>query len=73
MIKIDSEGYEKEVLIGMNDYLKQNINIILENTQTSFEFAKTFLEGYGYKCYRYQNGSFTNQKLKEALNLYFLK
>lgn len=73
LIKIDSEGYEKEVLIGMNDYLKQNINIILENTQTSFEFAKKYLEGYGYKCYRYQNGSFTNQKLKEALNLYFLK
>ena len=59
--------------MGMNYYLKQNINIILENTKTSFEFAKNYLESYGYKCYRYQNGLFTNQKLNEALNLYFLK
>ena len=49
------------------------INIIIENSKTSFKFVKNYLEEYGFKCYRYQNGSFTNQKLNEALNLYFLK
>ncbi len=73
LIKIDSEGFEKEVLMGMNFYLNQNINIIIENSKTSFKFVKNYLEEYGFKCYRYQNGSFTNQKLNEALNLYFLK
>ena len=73
LIKIDAEGYEKEVLMGMTNYLDKNINIILENTPTSFEFSKIFLESYGYKCYRFHNGIFTKEKLNEALNLFFLK
>ena len=42
LIKIDSEGYEKEVLLGMTSYLNKNISIIIENTATSFEFSKSF-------------------------------
>ena len=73
LIKIDSEGYEKEVLLGMTNYLNQNINIIIENTPSSFEFSKGFLESYGYQCFRYNDGEFTKQNLYEALNLYFIK
>ena len=73
LIKIDSEGYEKEVLLGMTSYLNQNISIILENTESSFKFSKKFLESYGYQCFRYNEGKFTKKNLQEALNLYFLK
>ena len=57
----------------MSYYLSQNINIIIENTPSSFEFSKKYLEGYGYKCFRYYDGKLTNENLYEALNLYFIK
>jgi FkbM family methyltransferase len=73
LIKIDSEGYEKEVLLGMSNYLSQNINIIIENTPSSFKFSKKHLESYGYECFRYYDGKLTKENLYEALNLYFIK
>tara|TARA_B100000242_G_scaffold293477_1_gene271729 strand:- start:533 stop:1330 length:798 start_codon:yes stop_codon:yes gene_type:complete len=73
LIKIDSEGYEKEVLMGMTHYLKKDISIILENTLSSFKFSKKFLKRYGFECYSFQNKNFTKKNLNKSLNLFFLK
>ena len=73
LIKIDAEGYEKEILIGMTNYLKKGINIILENTPSSIKFSKKFLKSYGYECYSFRNNNFTKNRLNKSLNLFFLK
>ena len=73
LIKIDSEGYEKEVLMGMTNYLKKGVNIILENTPSSFKFSKRYLKSFGYECYSFQKDHLTKNKLKKSLNLFFIK
>ena len=73
LVKIDSEGYEKEVLEGMTNYLEKGVDIIIENSERSFNFSKNFLEKFGYQCYRFHNNSFTKKNIEEALNLFFLK
>ena len=61
LIKIDSEGYEKEVLMGMTNYLKKGVNIILENTPSSFKFSKRYLKSFGYECYSFPKRSFNKK------------
>ena len=72
LIKIDAEGNEKEVLLGMKKYLVKDIILIIEKSKRSFIFCKNFLNEYGFECFRFYKKAF-DRNYNKALNVYFLK
>jgi FkbM family methyltransferase len=74
LIKIDAEGSEKSILIGMKKYLKSsNLSLLIENSPRSFKFCKKFLKTYGYEPLVYRNSKFSKKSVSKALNVYFFK
>ena len=72
-IKIDAEGYEKEILLGMKRILKnKNITLLIENSSRSFNFCKKFLKNYDYEPFSFRNNKLTRTKVNKSLNVYFI-
>lgn len=72
-IKIDAEGYEKEILLGMKRILKnKNITLLIENSSRSFNFCKKFLKNYGYEPFSFRNNKLTRTNVNKSLNVYFI-
>jgi FkbM family methyltransferase len=62
-IKIDTEGYEQEVVLGGRETIKRFLPILLiENFKNNDEIAK-LLKRWGYRIYRFQNGCFYRDQI----------
>lgn len=72
MIKIDAEGYEKEVIQGFGEILNRDVVMIIEKSNRSYDFVKEYLSGYGFKGYAYSNGAFVDVS-DDTLNVYWSK
>jgi len=72
LIKIDAEGYESEIMPGMDKYLEQDVVVLIENSKRSFAFCKTYLEEKGFEQYGYEDKQL-KKGVDNALNYYFIK
>tara|TARA_Y200000002_G_C22090664_1_gene418441 strand:- start:57 stop:428 length:372 start_codon:yes stop_codon:yes gene_type:complete len=72
LIKIDAEGYESEIMLGMNEYLDQDVVVLVENSKRSFTFCKKYLEEKGFEEYGYKDKQL-KKGVVNALNYYFVK
>lgn len=72
LIKIDAEGYESEIMPGMEKYLAQDVVVLIENSKRSFAFCKQFLEKRGFEEYGYEDKQL-KKGVENALNYYFIK
>jgi len=72
LIKVDAEGYEKEVIQGFGEILNTDVIMIIEKSNRSYDFVKDYLGNYGYKGYAFSNGSFGGVS-EDTLNVYWSK
>lgn len=73
IIKIDTEGYENFVLMGMKGILTNDIIIILEYSETSFKESEKILNTNGFDAYRFDKNQFYKGASSKSLNIYFFK
>lgn len=71
-IKIDAEGYEKEVAQGLGEVLNKEIVLLIEKSDRSYPFLLEYLSKFGFHPSAFQNNKFTTVD-ESTLNVYWTK